>query len=194
MKKYVQILPYLSESMIDKLGREARLKKVQISPLFRKAITQYLKRDYPPPTKGAAPFRKYNLRITPEQYQQITERAASMGVSTSWIYNDILKKIMPTPPTEQEFINLIFCDDPHALAAALLMQGYDCTVGWDGMITARNTQTRMGIGLNWKRSDYAYRRTELGNLIYGPPGAIAKLYPTLDQEINRRAMVRKAQS
>ena len=96
---------------------------------------------------------------------------------------------MPTPPTQEEFINLIFEDDPHALAAALVVRGYSCTVEWDGVITAQNPQTRMTIGLNWKRADYAYRRTQLGNLVYGPPGAIAKLYPTLDQEINRRAMV-----
>ena len=96
---------------------------------------------------------------------------------------------MPTPPTQEEFIDLIFQDDLQALANALVEHGYSCTNQWDGVITAQNPRTRMVIGLNWKRADYAYRRTQLGNLVYGPPGAIAKLYPTLDQEINRRAMV-----
>lgn len=191
--KYVQIMPYLSESMLHKLGREAGLRNAQISPLFRKAIARYLKGDYPPPTKGAGPFKKYNLRITPEQHREIADRAESMGVARSWIYNDIIKRIMPKQLTEKEFINLVFCDDPHIVAAALLVQGYDCTVGWDGMIVATNPKSRIVMSLSWKRSDHTYRRTELGNLVCGPPGAIAKLYPTLDQEINRRAMAtRKA--
>ena len=95
---------------------------------------------------------------------------------------------MPTPPTQEEFIDLIFQDDPHALAAALVVRGYSCTIR-DGVISARNPQTQLTMGVHWARADYAYRRTELGNLVYGPPGAIARLYPTLDQQINSRAMV-----
>lgn len=95
-KKYVQIFPYLSVDMIDKLGRESVVRDAQMSPLFRRAVTRYIEQDYPPPTKSSGPFQAYNLRITPEQYRELKSRAKLQGVQLSWICNDIIRRIRPT--------------------------------------------------------------------------------------------------
>ena len=90
-----------------------------------------------------------------------------------------------TPPTQDQFLDLIFSEDPYAVAAALVRQGVRASVN-DGTITADNDFLNLRIGLHWGRTDYPTRRTQIGFILFGVPSWISRRYPTLDTAINKR--------
>lgn len=91
-----------------------------------------------------------------------------------------------TPPTQSEFLDIIFSEDPQFVAAALTRQGIKVSFQPDGTLIMDNDFLPLRVGLHWGRTDYSTRRTQVGFILFGIPSWLSKRYPTLDQEINKR--------
>ena len=91
-----------------------------------------------------------------------------------------------------EFLDLIFTEESGDMIDSLSSLGIHAFLDESGVLTIQG-RSGMRVGMDWEALDYPTRRTQLGFALFGIPSFLAKRYPTLDQELEKRwTIARKA--
>jgi hypothetical protein len=88
--------------------------------------------------------------------------------------------------SETQFLDLIFTEDSAAVVKFLSQHGLNASIDSKGIMRIHNPRIAMNVGMDWSKTDYPTRRTQVGFALFGMPSWLSVRYPNLDKRITKR--------